>query len=62
MKTSERATDPLLAILRGLHDAIAMLAGSAHWRAARARKDLEVVDRLLKKQEETDRLLAGESP
>ena len=46
--------DPLLAILRGLHDALAQLADTTHWAAERARESLAEVDRLLREQEQAD--------
>jgi len=49
--------DPLLAILRGLHDALAQLADTTHWAAERARESLAEVDRLLREQEQADRML-----
>lgn len=45
--------DPLFAILRGLHDALAQLADTTHWPTERARESLAEVDRLLREQEES---------
>lgn len=46
--------DPLFAILRGLHDAVAALANTTHWAGERARESLAEVDRLLREQEQAD--------